>query len=289
MKDFDGRKRQFVIRDRKDDNYDDPAVSRRGFMKGGRAETEEADETPRAPKARKSLREREMEEAEAARRSVPRGHSRKRYDDDFEEQEEEHEGPSSKAPKVVRIFAWIALMAILFAGGYLAANYFFSWSDKKGGERIGSVYGSGSEVKEAEKGESATAVTGVKYAIFVPDGDLFKSREIEITRGNTREEDISKVISMYVDSLKEMKLLEPAVAAQGLYQSGDWLYVDMPPAFQSSLKGIGKAKAQQALNGFVKTISANFPPISKIKFYVNSKEIQDKNPVDLTKPWEGQK
>ena len=126
----------------------------------------------------------------------------------------------------------------------------------------------------------------MKYTIYVPEGDGFQSRSIEITGGGTKEDDISKVMSMYVDSLKETKALDPAAAINELFQSGDWLYINMTPSFQSSLKSLGKAKAERLLSGFVKTARENFPPLRKIKFYINAKEIADKNPVDLTQPWE---
>lgn len=291
MKDYDGRKRQFVIREKKDESYDDPSVRRKSYAAGDRERYEETPEPPRAPRQRKTLREREMEEEEESRRTFRQRH-RRDAEEDYEEPEDdgEYEEPASKAPKVVRFFAWAALLAILFAGGYLATNYFFSWSDKKGGERIGSVYGSGSEVKSAETAASAdSASSNMKYTICVPEGGSFKRREVDITKGNTREEDIKKVLSMYVDSLKETKALDPSVSIDGVYQSGDILYLDMPASFLSSLKSIGQAKAEQVLNGFQKTAAENFPPITRIKFYVNSKEITDKKPLDLSKPWEGSK
>lgn len=286
MRDSEGRQRHFVIRDKKDESYDSPAVRRRGVIKEREEEAEELLEEPRAPRPRKSLREREMEEEEE-RRAARRGSVKRRIkdEDDYGYEDEDEEEYAPKAPKIVRIFAWGALMVILFACGYLATNYFFSWSDKKGGERIGSVYGKGAEVKESAVTEGVP-VSNMKYTIYVPEGDGFQNRSIEITGGGTKEDDISKVMSMYVDSLKETKALDPAAAINELFQSGDWLYINMTPSFQSSLKSLGKAKAERLLSGFVKTARENFPPLRKIKFYINAKEIADKNPVDLTQPWE---
>ena len=288
MKD-DGRKRQFVIRERREESYDDPSVKRKGFVSSDRQRVDETPEPPKLQRQRKSLRERELEEEEENNRNFRRT-QRRDEDEDFEEIEDEYEDRPSKAPKVVRIFAWAALMAILFAGGYLATNFFFNWSDRKGGERIGSVYGSGSEVKAASVAASGDETSSnIKYTLYVPDGTSFKNREIDITRGNTREEDIKKVISMYVDTLKETKSLDPSVSVNAVYQSGDILYLDMSNAFPSSLKSAGKVKASQVLDGMLRTASSNFPPAARIKFYVNAKEIQDKVPLDLTKPWEGSK
>jgi hypothetical protein len=32
-------------------------------------------------------------------------------------------------------------------------------------------------------------------------------------------------------------------------------------------------------------MSDNFAPVSRVKFYVDGKEVPDKTPVDLTMPW----
>ncbi|MCF0247879.1 MAG: GerMN domain-containing protein [Synergistes sp.] len=310
MKDIEKRERHFAVRERaaRDEEYDDAPVRRRSRIRDideeeddrgryrrtaeeeqpsrRRRKTEEEEEQP-APRRRRTLREREMEEEEEARnaRRIRKGARRPKDEDDYDPDFDDE--PSPKAPRIVRIFAWIALMLILFACGYLATNYFFSWSDKKGGERIGSVYGTGAEVKEAEKDAAAPVKeTGTKFVLYIPKEQGFNSREVKLTAGNTREEDIKKLLTMYVDSLKETKSLAPATAINDIYQSGDWLYVDMTPSFQSSLKSLGRAGAERVLKGFTKTARENFEPIKKVKFYINSKEITDKNPVDLTQPWE---
>lgn len=286
MRDPEERQRHFVIRDKKDENYDQPAVRRRGLVREDEDEArEEREEKPSRPRARRTLREREMEEEEEVRslRGSRKRKAMKRADfDDEDEYDEEEQRP--RAPKIVRIFAWIALAVILFTCGYVATNYFFAWSDKQGGERIGSVYGSGAEVAETAA-QQEPAPSNAQYSIYVPDGQSFQTRAIEIKPGGTREDDIQKVLSMYIDSLKETKAMDPAVSVTNVFQSGEWLYVDLTAAFQSSIKKLGKDKAAQALNGMLNTMRDNFPPVKKIKFYVNSKEITDKTPVDLTTAW----
>ena len=227
-----------------------------------------------------------MEEEEEVRslRGSRKRKTMKRAEIDDEEDYEDDEEQRPRAPKIVRIFAWIALVVILFTCGYVATNYFFAWSDKQGGERIGSVYGSGAEVAKTAA-QQEPAPSNAQYSIYVPDGQSFQTRAIELKPGATREDDMQKVLSMYIDSLKETKAMDPAVSVTNVFQSGEWLYVDMTAAFQSSIKKLGKDKAAQALNGMLNTMRDNFPPVKKIKFYVNSKEITEKTPVDLTTAW----
>ncbi len=286
MRDPEERQRHFVIRDRKEEDYDQPAVRRRGLSREDAEERAEQDETPRKPRARRTLREREMEEEEEVRSlrgSRKRKTMRKPDFEDDDADDDDYQRP--RAPKIVRFFAWGALVVILFTCGYAATNDFFRRADKKGGERIGSVYGSGSEIAETAAQDSQPAANA-KYSVYVPDGTSFQTRSIEIKQGGTREDDIQKVLSMYIDSLKETKAMDTSVSVNNVFQGGDWLYVDLTPAFQSSIKKLGKDKAPQILNGMLNTVRDNFPPVKKIKFYVNSKEITDKTPVDLTKPWE---
>ena len=210
MRDPEERQRHFVIRDKKEENYDQPAVRRRGLMREEDEEREEQEEKPRRPRARRTLREREMEEEEEVRslRGSRKRKTMKRAEIDDEEDYEDDEEQRPRAPKIVRIFAWIALVVILFTCGYVATNYFFAWSDKQGGERIGSVYGSGAEVAETAA-EQEPAPSNAQYSIYVPDGQSFQTRAIELKPGATREDDIQRVLSMYIDSLKETKAMDP--------------------------------------------------------------------------------
>ena len=79
-----------------------------------------------------------------------------------------------------------------------------------------------------------------KYNLYIPDGTAYT--EIEIKKGMA-EEDIEKVASVYIDGLKETKMLDNNVRVLNVFKSGDWLYLDMTGAFSSSLKTLGKDKA----------------------------------------------
>ncbi|MDY2985502.1 MAG: hypothetical protein SOR75_09250 [Synergistes jonesii] len=283
MRDSEKRERQFVVRGKKEYDYDSPAVRRRKTLREREEEEERLDMEERLLRERGGKRARDGEEEEEEARPTRRGRRSSSAEEEF--YEEDYDEGGTKAPKIVRIFAWIALMVILFACGYLATNYFFSWSDRKGGERIGNVYGAGSEVKEAEKAGTVSA-SNEKYTLYLPENGSLSRREVEINGAGTQEEIISKVLSIYIDSLKEKKILDTSVSTFDIFQGGDWLYMDMTPSFQSSLKALGRQKAELLLCGFVKTVQENFPPLKKIKFYVNSKEIKDQNPVDLSQPWE---
>jgi len=121
-------------------------------------------------------------------------------------------------------------------------------------------------------------------AISIPDGNTFKTRQIRCADA-LREDRMKQVLSAYMDAMKENQMLGAGVQDLNIFQSGDWLYLNMNGAFLESIKTLGADKSRIMLTGMVKTMTDNFSPINKIKFYVDGKEVRDKNPIDLTAPW----
>lgn len=288
MRDPEERTRHFIIRKKKEEEtFDEPSLSRnsakhRDSLHEVNGSGEDEKENLREGFfARYSGKGRANGER-SSDRSLESHYEDHENQDEFEEEEDE----SKKAPLLVRIFAWIALLAIFFVCGYLGANYFFNWADKKGGPRVGNVVGSGTEAARVSVGANASSGSGnVKYKLYIPDGTSFTDREIEINKGMA-EEDIEKVASVYIDGLKETKMLDNNVRVLTVFRSGDWLYLDMTGAFSSSLKTLGKDKAAMVITGLVRTMKDNFPPVKKVKFYIDGKESGEKVPADLTRPWE---
>ena len=270
------------LKDKDGAGFDIPTVKRRGFREQDKngGEDEGHAGASRGYFVRRSLREREVEEEQRHGRALKneRGNASDEDDDEYSDYDySEDEG--RKAPAVVRVFAWIALLAIFFAGGYVGANYLFRQADQRGA-RVGNVVGSGAEVRQVPgMGEAS-------YKLFMPLATGgFEEREIKIRRG-LPEEDIHHLLTVYVDGLKELTEFEPGTQVISIFRSGDWLYVDMTADFQKSLKTLGRDKSTMALTGLVRTVQENFHPVKKVKFYVEGKESRDKNPVDIENAWE---
>ncbi|NLX84598.1 MAG: hypothetical protein GXZ00_03135 [Synergistaceae bacterium] len=289
MRDPEEKTRHFIVRKKKEEDLDEPSVKRfsrqqRDYSprERNRPDEEEKENLREGFFSRFSGKDKSESEDE-----MMNDRSRKRDEDNYDDDEfEEEEDDSKKAPLLVRIFAWIALLAIFFVCGYLGANYFFNWADKKGGPRVGNVVGSGTEAAQISVSSNvSTGLRNAKYNLYIPEGKTFTTREIEIEKGMV-EDDIEKVASVYIDGLKETKMLDNNVRVLNVFRSGDWLYVDMTGAFTSSLKTLGKDKAALVITGLVKTMKDNFPPIKKIKFYIEGKESSENTPVDLKSPWE---
>lgn len=240
--------------------------------------------------ARKTLREREREEELQHRQALrkPTKTADDEYDDDDDEDDDDggyEEETRTKAPRLVRIFAWIALLAVFFACGYAGANYFLNRTDRSDA-RIGGVVSGGDEARNMIRNNEATGLGDASYKLYMPKaGGGFEEREIKIRKG-LPEEDIRHVLTVYVDGLKELTEFEPGVQVMNIFRSGDWLYIDMSQDFLRSLKKLGKDKSTLVLTGLVHTMQENFPPVKKVKFYIEGNESKDKDPVNIENAWE---
>lgn len=297
MRETDERPRRFTQRQERDTEREESSARRAGGRERGRFRDEEEQPPRRSFTQRKSLRERELEEEEEdlrrSGRNAPsgrRGHTERNmrdsedYEEDYSEDEDELE--RKKAPLLVRLFAWAALLVIFFVCGYFGANYFFNWADKRGGPKVGDVVGSAADVRQNQQVEvSADSDNGnVNYKIYVPDGKSFKERDAAIKKG-IPESDMDKVLSMYLDGLKEINMLDDSVKTLNLFRSDDTLYLDLTGSFRTSLGKLGADKGASVIDGIVRTMKENFSPVAKVKFYIDGKEPKDKQPVDLTKVW----
>ncbi|MGI6442544.1 MAG: GerMN domain-containing protein [Synergistaceae bacterium] len=286
MRDLDDDRSKYREREIEGRALDEPAVRRRSSAsRSSQRRREDVDDEkfvqnddisqryPKEDSFQKQLR----------RRAIDRGG----YQDNYEDYDDEYEDDFERAPLLVRISAWVAVLIIFFATGYMGANYFFKWADRKNdGRMVGDVVGSGTEVNQIKKEQLPQIIDeGANYVIYIPEDGKFRERTTDIKKG-LKEEDANKIISMYIDTLKELNILNNDVRLISVFFSGDWAYVDVSKEFMTSLKSLGKKDAPVVPTGMLKTVAKNFPPVKKIKFYLDSNEIKDKTTIDLSKPWE---
>lgn len=204
--------------------------------------------------------------------------------------EDYEDEPRKKAPLIFRLLAWASLIVIFFAVGYGAMSLAFKWMDSGSGQHTpANLVSTPQQAEELlTPALSADVVqrqeNSITCTLSIPEGNAFVTRQIQCGAG-LREETIKQTLSAYLDAVKETKLLDPVSQNLNLFQSGDWLYLNMNLSFLESLKALGPEKSRYLLTGLVKTMSDNFPPINRVKFYVDGKEVTDKKPVDLLAPW----
>jgi hypothetical protein len=218
---------------------------------------------------------------------------------------EEIDEVPDRAPLVFRLLAWTSLVVIFFAVGYGATSLAFRWLDRiaynEGARRtpenlvsspeeaarlLDGGSGSAGQLVAAEGSADVAARDDgyITVTISIPDGGSFKTRKIHCTNALT-EDTIKQTLEAYMDVMKESQMLAAGAQDLNIFQSGDWLYLNMNGAFLESIKQLGADKSRIMLTGMVKTMTDNFAPINKIKFYVEGKEVRDKKPIDLASPW----
>lgn len=204
--------------------------------------------------------------------------------------EENDDETVKKAPMPLRLLAWVSLIAIFFAIGYGATSMIFRWMDRgNAGRHPSNLVTNEQEVErlitETKSADEMTVRENTtSCTLSIPDGDTFVTRQIQCSN-SVQEDNIQHVLTAYLDEVIERKLLAPGTQSLNIFQSGDWLYINMNGSFLTSLKALGADKSRLLLTGLVKTISDNFSPINKVKFYVGGSEVKGKDPVDLSMPW----
>lgn len=204
-------------------------------------------------------------------------------DDDLDEE------PIRKAPLLFRVIAWISLILIFFGVGYAATSMVFRWMDGKGGERSpANLAATQREVEDmlarARSADNASSLNFVTCTLSIPDGGAFVSRQIQCNAG-VREDTMKQTIAAFLDAVKENSMVDASAQNLHLFQSGEWLYLNMNGKFYDSLVKQGSEGARFIITGIVRTMSSNFSPISKVKFFIDGKEKTDKKVVDLTSAW----
>ncbi|MDR3255588.1 MAG: GerMN domain-containing protein [Synergistaceae bacterium] len=210
--------------------------------------------------------------------------------EEWTEDEFRDSAKNSKAPILFRLLAWVSLIVIFFAIGYGVTSMIFGWMDRERPNRTPENLVStsqeaatlASEIKSLDA--AATQQSFSTFTLTIPEGKTFVTKPIKCG-AILREDAMQQVLSAYFDVVKESNMLDSVAANLNIFQSGDWLYLNVNQSFLESIKILGAEQATYLLTGLVRTMSENFSPVNKVKFYVDGKEVKEKKPVDLSMPW----
>ena len=206
-------------------------------------------------------------------------------EDDIEEEELEELYEPPKVPLWVRVAVWVATVAVFFAIGYWGSDLAIKWMDKKGYLKQKNVISTSTEVAGLTENSSGGAVShGPLFQIYIPEKRGFIKEDVKVSPG-LLEDELKQVLSIYIEKCSARGLLRPDVKVLHVFRTGDRLYLDMNASFLESLKAGGEEKAGILITSIVSTVVENFPPITKVKFLIEGKALQDRKPVDLSSFW----
>ena len=191
-----------------------------------------------------------------------------------------------KAPLLIRLFAWAGVIVFCFVAGYVGTSLALRMLNKKDILLRSDVVANREEAKdavEAGSGEIKVNARKVAFTVHFPGEGGLSSEKQEILSG-IMEDDIRQVFGRIVSLSggkfsQDMKLLN-------VFRSGDTLFLNLNSPFSASLSKIGEKESALFITAVVRTVTENFPPLTKVRFLVNGSIPAEGAPVDLTVPWQ---
>ncbi|MGC9372301.1 MAG: GerMN domain-containing protein [Thermovirgaceae bacterium] len=211
------------------------------------------------------------------------------YDEDgVDEETGEEDEESGKAPVALRAVVWAAVIIVFFAIGYWGSGIALNWLDNKGIIGDEQVVQSTDEARQVstEGGEESESANGPKsrFLVYIPSGDAFREESVSFVAG-LLEDDLQNVLSELVRTYREEELISGDVRVLHVFRNGDKVYLDLNAPFLESVSKMTKDKAVSVITGIVSTVSKNFSPVTRIRFLINGKEVDETKPVDLSSFW----
>lgn len=197
----------------------------------------------------------------------------------------EREAPG-KAPLLVRVAAWLAVIAFCFVAGYVGTSMALRMLNRKDILERKDVAGNREEARnivEKTPGEIQLNAKKAVYSIYYPKGGDILLEKSEFISG-IMEEDISRAIGKIFDLVPGK--FAPDVKLLHTFRNGDTLFLDFSAPFIPSLSALGEKESALFITGIVRTMKDNFSPVTKVRFLVEGKITREGAPVDLTVPWQ---
>lgn len=253
-----------------------------------RSVSPESIEPERSPERPTAGRRRQLAQAQIAsrtaaqhRRPVQRVPQRENYPEE-----------KKSAPLLLRILSWLGIILLCFVLGYLGTSWFMDFLNKKlllkPENRIENQEDL-MEFQEAEREKTSREalstggnVQQISLNLYhVKDDAIAETRRNFVSR--TKEDNIRAAVEEIltlsgVPNAGKIKLLH-------VFRNDDTAFLDMPGQFASAISTMGKRKSLLLLTGLVKTLQENFPPVSQIRFLIDSKAPKSGGEVNLAAPW----
>jgi hypothetical protein len=186
----------------------------------------------------------------------------------------------AKAPWLLRLVSWSAVMLLLFTLGYFGTGLMLKWVDSRGGPQETTIV-SGQEPIPGERPTPSQR----GYKVYSLKGDQISETRTE-TNGGLMESDMKEVLQALLGLLKAEGILDSQAAVLHVFRTGDLLYLDVNDACVRSIAALPLPKANLVMTGIVRTAIENFRPVTRVRFLVNGRESGETKPVNLAVAWQ---
>jgi hypothetical protein len=191
-----------------------------------------------------------------------------------------------KAPLLLRVLAWCGVILLCFVVGYIGTSYmlkllekqiFFKPEGRGRNQEALEVFLSGDNAADVRLDMQKTTLS-----LFYPKDDTLVEEKADVI-ARTREDNIQDAV---LRLLSLSGLFDSGVSVKHVFRNADTVYLDFSGAFVSALSAAGARSSTLFITGIVRTMRDNFPPVTKVRFLVDSKIASTGSPVDLTAVWQ---
>ena len=195
-------------------------------------------------------------------------------------------------PLLLRILMILGVILLCFVMGYMGTSWVVEFLNRKlllkPENRIENQQDlSTLEAADRERAARNALTSGsdaqkVSLNLFhVKDDAIAETRKgfLARTREDNMSDAVNEILAMSgVPNADKIKLLH-------VFRNGETAFLDMPGQFASALNAMGKQKSLLLITSIVRTMQDNFPPVSQVRFLIDSKTPPSGGAVDLASVW----
>ena len=220
--------------------------------------------------------EREFEERIDAKRKRPQGQDRRL------DPRRERDRQRPKAPLLLRVLAWCGVIMLCFVLGYVSTSYMLDLLDQRILYKGQDAAPGGETALSISTAEAKLDVQKVELSLYYPKDGTLAAEKVEVI-AHIQEDNIHEAVSKL---LSLSGFFSKDVAVKHVFRNVDTVYLDFSSTFVSALNAVGTRPSTLFITGVVRTMRDNFPPVTKVRFLVDSKVASTGAPVDLTAVWQ---
>lgn len=185
-----------------------------------------------------------------------------------------------KAPLMLRVLTWTGIILLCFVGGYLGASWGIKFLNQKDLLVQNNDVITSDDIKNITEQDDFD-VKKLTVKLSYPKDEKLISESFELMTG-IKEQEIKDTIEKL---LTVSKMFSKEVTVKHVFRNANTLYINVAGPFIPMLLNAGKEQSTLLVNGLVRTMTDNFPPISGIRFLVNGSVTTAGSPIDLTALW----
>ena len=196
---------------------------------------------------------------------------------------------NKSTPILLKILSWLGIILLCFVLGYLGASWLVELLNKKLLLKPENRIENQEDLSQFQESEQTKEILNLNENVnqltlnlyHVKNDTIAETRQVFMMRApeDNINDAVSAVISLSgIKNAEKIKLLH-------VFRNSETVFLDMSGQFASALESAGQRQSLLLLTGIVRTLQENFPPISQVRFLIDSKPPKSGGVVDLSTLW----